>query len=76
MTLKDLFNTLYGTTEVSITALAYFKDTKKYYSFRTVTYNETVSNCMAKLSEDELNSKISHISVVENVLRIDIIEFI
>lgn len=78
MKLGELIKVLGPLTRITITKLAYFKSSKKYYSFLTMTDQSMVQNCT--FSDDDLNLDVVGIRIdcPENypILFIDVIEWI
>ena len=81
MTLKDLLRKCRnGDLLLNVTALAYFKEDKSYYSFRTLcnTYCEEVQvkDYTKQFSEEELALEVKAWAIDDNILWIDVVEWI
>lgn len=80
MKLKDLISRLIVSGRFVVTALAYYKSDKKYYSFRTVMDIKPAcydsESVLSELDEDTLNCEVKSISVYDDEVWIDIIEWI
>ena len=78
MKLGELIKVLGPLTRITITELAYFKLSKKYYSFLTMTDQSMVQNCTFSNEELDLDVKSIRIDCPENypILFIDVIEWI
>ena len=81
MTLKDLLRCCRnGNLLLNVTALAYFKEDKSYYSFRSLCnkYCEEVhvKEYTEHFSEEELALEVKAFSYDDNTLWIDVVEWI
>ena len=76
MTLRDLKNVWVDRTPVCITALAYFKNSKKYYSFRSLDWDRSITTFTETMDKDVLDMQIKSISLSNGKLYIEVIEWI
>lgn len=74
MTLKDLTRVIRGNPRVNVTVLAYFKESKKYYSFRTVIDDERIRNIIS--DEYLMGLNVNAVDFYNDKLFIDLVEFI
>lgn len=76
MTIRDLKNVWVNRTPVCITALAYFKNSKKYYSFRTLDWDRSITTFSEITDKAVLDMRIKSICLTNGKLYIDVIEWI
>lgn len=76
MTLRDLKKVWVNKTPVCITALGYFKNSKKYYSFRTLDWDRSINTFTEEKDEYVLDLQIKSIDFYNGKLYIEVIEWI
>lgn len=76
MTLRDLQKVWFERTPVCITVLAYFKNSKKYYSFRNVDWNRSITSFTDVMDKYLLDLQIKFIDLSDGKLYITVIEWI
>ena len=78
MTLKEFLKVWENkNTMVCITALAFFKNSKKYYSFRTLESDRRIGSLTDEKDDYVLNLQVKKVHLNEdNSLYIDVIEWI
>ena len=74
MTLKDFVNVTMYNGNVDVVCIAYFKDTKKYYSFRTYIYDEKFDK--DTFDDYVLSLEVKSVAIYCDRLMIDVIEWI
>ena len=77
MKLKDFIRAFANGTEFTITENAFYKNSGKYFSFRTTYFHETKSNILKDTESNYvLNDEVMVATVAENVVNIDVKVFI
>lgn len=77
MTLGELIGKMSNTQKIEVTCLAYFSDTKEYYSFRPIVNRHYGDAQVYKIPKHEYDKEVKSIFVTsDGYLCVDVVELI